>query len=704
MNHTQEYFDKSANRKATYIWCTLCTILSLAYGVEIFKGLRTLNYYMAFLSFIWLPFIFGMLTLKIKGFGAHCFRSVLCWGYGISYTFALLTTSSSLCFVYILPLTSMLILFKDKHYLMRVGMGATIVTLISIIKNLLLGHTASADVTSYEIQFACIVLCFIGYNMSIDHLITVDNAMMQNIKNNLDTVVTTVKQVKIASGKIVDGMTVVRDLTDDNIYGANQVVSSMTDLSDSNKVLHDKTNSSQDMTQTINTQVQNVAQLIAIMVQLVNESSNHAGTSRNELEEVVKLTHQMSDLSGQVETAINEFVQVFTQVKNEISTIDGITTQTNLLALNASIEAARAGDAGKGFAVVAEEIRKLSNITKDSSSSIFHSLQSLEQTSDKVIESVTQITQSITDSLEKVGQVNTSVTEIAADTDRLGENIHTIHSAMNEVEVSNAKMVTNMKDIADIMDQSTLKVHGAEQTAKDMVSKYKQTSDNVQDIENIVGDLVKDLGEDGFMKLEDLTPGLAIEIGVKDTTTSETHYYSSTIEQILKDGILIQPLINNDQLLSFKNKSLEISVQVVYRNTVYMWEHVHIVLKNLHNTTYHCLVLKDNPKATNRRKYPRLAIQNSCSVQLTDHDQPINVAMKNISANGFCFTTPSDLFKTKKGQTIYLALEHFSVPNLGTLTGEILRVTECDGYYTIGGRLSKDYKSINTYVHKMLGE
>lgn len=118
----------------------------------------------------------------------------------------------------------------------------------------------------------------------------------------------------------------------------------MNELSHNNDILHDKTNSSTQMTTKINNQVENVAALINEVVQLVSESVEHTDISSKELADVVESTKTMAELSGEVDNILREFQQEFSKVKTETGTIGEINSQTNLLALNASIEAARAGE------------------------------------------------------------------------------------------------------------------------------------------------------------------------------------------------------------------------------------------------------------------------------------------------------------------------------------------------------------------------
>lgn len=74
-----------------------------------------------------------------------------------------------------------------------------------------------------------------------------------------------------------------------------------------------------------------------------------------------------------------------------------IASQTNLLALNASIEAARAGEAGRGFAVVANEIKKLSEDSKNAVSKI-------QQVTKQVMDSVTNLSESSSEILDFIKQ------------------------------------------------------------------------------------------------------------------------------------------------------------------------------------------------------------------------------------------------------------------------------------------------------------
>ncbi|NLB18665.1 MAG: methyl-accepting chemotaxis protein [Syntrophomonadaceae bacterium] len=58
------------------------------------------------------------------------------------------------------------------------------------------------------------------------------------------------------------------------------------------------------------------------------------------------------------------------EINNILAFIKQIADETKMLGLNAAIEAARAGDVGRGFGVVAEEIRKLSDDSRETVSKI----------------------------------------------------------------------------------------------------------------------------------------------------------------------------------------------------------------------------------------------------------------------------------------------------------------------------------------------
>ena len=69
----------------------------------------------------------------------------------------------------------------------------------------------------------------------------------------------------------MDGITVVNELASENKHGSDVVVLGMNELTQNSSQLMDRTASSLDMTTEINSQVQNVGNLIEQMVTLTSE-------------------------------------------------------------------------------------------------------------------------------------------------------------------------------------------------------------------------------------------------------------------------------------------------------------------------------------------------------------------------------------------------------------------------------------------------
>lgn len=198
--------------------------------------------------------------------------------------------------------------------------------------------------------------------------------------------------------------------------------------------------------------------------------------------------HKLKEQAENVATTSDATVQVISKLTDQIGnvqefigTILNIAGKTNLLALNASIEAARAGEAGKGFAVVAEEIRQLSEQTKEASNNItaiIHDLnmgaqsanESIEasaasvHTQNEMIESMRtrfdDIYQEMTSLSAKVKNTEASVNAILTSTDTISENITHLSATSEEVAASSTeglrtseKSVENMNFCKEILEE-----------------------------------------------------------------------------------------------------------------------------------------------------------------------------------------------------------------------------------------------------------
>ena len=696
--YDESFFITKANKRGGVTWFILMIIVSVYYGIKVGTGKLDVGYFFMFFTVGWLSLIISKVLLKVKGEDNKNYKWMLGIGYLLFYSVIAWTSLDQVSYVFILPLLSILILYKDPKFI-KVMMWITLFILFSsnMYKGLVKGMLDFVSSEECALEFTVVICCYVCTNMAIKHLVESDGALTASIKGNLARVVKTVEQVKIASNEVVDGVTVVRELADENKAGADEVVKDMRVLSDNNDVLNEKTVSSVDMTNVIDDQVRNVAGLMEQVVELINASVEHADTSAKDLVEVVDTTNKMSELSKEVENILADFKEEFKGVKDETSTIDGITSQTNLLALNASIEAARAGEAGKGFAVVADEIRNLSNGTKESSGSIMQALSRLEETSAKMMDSIAQTIELIQLNIEKVSNVNRSVTKITNDAATLGENIKIVDSAVKEVETSNKTLTDNMNQVGAVMNDMTESINKAELTTRTMLSKYESSAKSAMDIEDVVGKLMEELGVGGFMGVQDVRSGMKISISNVNGVKKE---YSGEVVERNGNELYITVDEKDSELFDKKDKHTRCNFNIVVDNVLYYWENISIRHSKAAESGEYKLYIESNPQVHNRRKYPRMPIANACTIKFENDDKTYNGRMVNVSANGFAFSVCDSAFVNAKDKNIIVSVDNFDEICTNPLEGCIIRCSNNDGEYTVGCRMPEDIISIKHYVNK----
>lgn len=700
--YDESFFRAKANKRAGITWLALIFIATIYYGIKTKNGEIARGYFIAFTVVGWVTYITGYIVSMIKGKAAKEYKWVLGICYLLFYAVIAWTALDKISYIFILPLLSILILYKDPKFIKMI-MWFTLFVLISsnIYKGVAKGMMDFVASEECALQFAIVLCCFACTNMAIRHLVESDGALTGSIESELAQVVQTVEQVKDASNSIVDGVTVVRELADENKQGANNVVKDMGTLAKNNGILNDKTVSSIEMTKVIDTQVKDVSDLMEEFSKLIEKSVEHADLSADELTEVVEITNRMSALSSKIETILETFKKEFENVKQETSTIEGITSQTNLLALNASIEAARAGEAGKGFAVVVDQIRSLSSGTQDSSNSIMEALSHLEATSDEMLESITETVELIQLNIEKVSTVNKSVSDITSDATSLGDNIKVVDSAVKQVENSNETLTANMNQVGEIMQIMTESINNAEQTTKTMLSKYEASAKSATDIESVVGELMEELGIGGFMNVSDIKSGMKFRMVIEDQTNAKEEYTGEVVDR--KDNnVYIN--INNRAAFDDKRRNLKCSFNAVVDNVLYCWNGIAIHNVKAGEKGQFKLTIDTNPQVYNRRKYPRMPLDNKCTISVDGTDITYYGHMVNISANGFAFSVNDSSFENMKGKNIVIEIDNFDVIKDKEIQGCIIRCSNDEGNYIVGCRMPEDSNEIKDYVNKNYSE
>ncbi|MBI5328905.1 MAG: methyl-accepting chemotaxis protein [Deltaproteobacteria bacterium] len=226
------------------------------------------------------------------------------------------------------------------------------------------------------------------------------------------------------------------------------------------------------------TTVEEVKQTVNLSSQKARHVSDVAQRSAQVFQFGERLVNETIDGITQIQEQMNYIAETIVRLSEHnqaigeiIAAVDDLAEQSNLLAVNASIEAAKAGEYGKGFIVVAQEIKSLSEQSRQSTKQVRTILGDIQRASNAAVMATEKGSKAVEASIKQSAGTRDSIRE-------LSKSIAEASQAAVQIAASSQQQMVGM-------DQVTLAMASIKQAAMQNAVSTKQVEATVKSLQEI---------------------------------------------------------------------------------------------------------------------------------------------------------------------------------------------------------------------------
>ena len=447
-----DYELAKANAVAMNCHCLVCSIMSVAYFVEVLKGDRTLLYVLVTIVLAMAPVAGEFISYK-KMHDTKMIKHFVGIGYAILYTFVMFTTNNHFTFVYVIPMLIAITVYNDFKYSLPIEVGMVIVNVVQLVMFFQKGIYTKADMASVGIQFFVIVLiCGIQLYTS---MVTerLNQWKLAEIKAEHEKTEELLMRIMDTSDKMTQQIAESAQKTASLGESMQAMKESMEEVNSGSNDTAEAVQSQLNQTEEIQAMVEQVEKGTENIIDSMNQNKEAIAQGNANVGILVKQAEETVESGKKVTEELSQLDTYMSQMNSILDIINSITSQTSLLALNASIEAARAGEAGRGFAVVASEISQMAQQTKDSTVQISQLIENVSNAIQMVVEvsgSMISMIESQNETTEKTAE---SFTVIEKNSDNVYGHSNELAAYVTKLADANKKIIDSISTISAISEE-----------------------------------------------------------------------------------------------------------------------------------------------------------------------------------------------------------------------------------------------------------
>lgn len=202
-----------------------------------------------------------------------------------------------------------------------------------------------------------------------------------------------------------------------------------------------------------------------------------------------------------IQAAVLNLDNVSREIRGIINAISGISEQTNLLSLNAAIEAARAGEAGKGFGVVADEIRKLSDNTKQSTEKIRDLIDRITGEVSAIITVVEKGSSSITAQNVSVEQTEEAFINISSMVESILGEIKNISGKTGKLTDYSKNLNDAIENISAVTEETSAEAHEANASVSGQAFSLGLINERILEFSSKISSITGEMNKFKYVKI-----------------------------------------------------------------------------------------------------------------------------------------------------------------------------------------------------------